>query len=138
MTPRTLRYSAGNENSPTDPWGRSELVIQPDGRTRLDHHFSRGRGTRVWTGRVDAATLAALWAALARSGFPAAPRPQLVPDATVRQLTVEAGPVPRQVILEYSQAQSLPGYGEAFGLLDQVIGQLTGGAAPRSRKVLIA
>ena len=47
MTPRALRYSVGNENSPTDPWGRSELVIQPGGRTRLDHHFSCGRGTRA-------------------------------------------------------------------------------------------
>lgn len=134
MTPRTLRYSAGNEHSPTDPWGRSELVIQPDGRARLDHHYPRERGTRVWVGRVDAAALDALWAALAQSGFPAAPRPQLVPDATVRQLTVGAGQVPEQVILEYSQAGSLPGYAEAFGILDRVIGELSGGAAPRSHK----
>ena len=134
MTPRTLRYSAGNEHSPTDPWGRSELVIQPDGRARLDHHFSRERGTRVWTGQVDAAALAALWAALARSGFPAAPRPQLVPDATVCQLTVQAGDVSEQVIIDYGLGQSLPGYGEALGLLDAVIGQLSGGTAPRSGK----
>jgi hypothetical protein len=134
MTPRTLRYSAGNEHSPTDPWGRSELVIQPDGRARLDHHFSRSRGTRVWTGRVGAGTLAALWAALVRAGFPAAPRPQLVPDATVCQLTVLAGGVPEQVTMDCGQARSLPGYGDAFGLLDQVIGQLSGGAAPRSGK----
>jgi hypothetical protein len=132
MTPRTLRYSAGNEHSPADPWGRSELVIQPDGRARLDHHFSRGRGTRVWTARVGAGTLAALWAALARAGFPAAPRPQLVPDATVCQLTVLAGEVSQQVVMDRGHAP--PGYGEAFGLLDQVIGQLSGGAAPRSGK----
>jgi hypothetical protein len=132
MTPRTLRYSAGNEHSPTDPWGRSELVIQPGGRTRLDHHFPRGGGTRVWTGRVDAATLAALWAALARSGFPAAPRPPLVPDATVCQLTMEAGDVTQQVIIGYGVARSLPGYGEVLAILSQVIAQLSGGAAPRS------
>jgi hypothetical protein len=132
MTPRTLRYSAGNEHSPTDPWGRSELVIQPDGRARLDHHFSRGRGTRVWTGRVGAAALAALWAALDGSGFPAAPRPLLVPDATVHQLTVLTGEVSQQVIIDRSQATAA--YSEAFALLDQVIGQLSGGTAPRSRK----
>ena len=130
MTPRTLRYSAGNEHSPADPWGRSELVIQPGGRARLDQHFSRGRGTRVWTGQVDAATLDALWAALDRSGFPAAPPLKLVPDATVCQLTVEAGGVTQQVIIDYGLAASLPGYGEAFGLLAAVIGELSGGAAP--------
>jgi hypothetical protein len=134
MTPRTLRYSAGNEHSPTDPWGRSELVIQPDGRARLDHHFSRRRGTRVWTGRVDATTLAALWAALDQSGFPVAPRPQLVPDATVHQLTVQTGEVPQQIILDDGQARSLPGYGGAFTLLQKVIDQLSDGDAPRSGK----
>jgi hypothetical protein len=135
MTPRTLRCSAGNEHSPTDPWGRSELVIQPDGRARLDHHFSRGRGTRVWTGRVGAAALAALWDALDRSGFPGAPRPQLVPDATVHQLTVQTGAVSQQVIVDRGQAP--PGYSEVFALLDQVTGQLSGGTAPRSGKCLL-
>lgn len=132
MTPRTLRYSAGNEHSPTDPWGRSELVIEPDGRARLDHHFSRRRGTRVWVGRVGAGTLAELWAALDQSGFPAAPRPLLVPDATVHQLTVQMGEVSQQVTVDRGQAP--PGYRAAFSLLDQVIGQLTGGPAPRSGK----
>jgi hypothetical protein len=135
MTPRALRYSAGNEHSPTDPWGRSELVIQPDGRARLDHHFSRGRGTRVWTGRVGAAALNALWAAVDQSGFPAAPRPQLVPDATVHQLTVQAGEGPSQQAI-VDRLQPPPGYGAVFDLLDQVIGQLSGGTAPRCGKPL--
>jgi hypothetical protein len=134
MTPRTLRYSAGNEHSPTDPWGRSELVIQPDGRARFDHHYSRERGTRVWVGQVDAGTLTALWDALAGAGFPAAPRPQLVPDATVCQLTATAGELSEQVAMDRGAARSLPGYSEAFAILDKVIGQLSGGAAPRSGK----
>jgi hypothetical protein len=131
MTPRTLRYSAGNEHSPTDPWGRSELVIEPGGRARLDHHFSRLRGTRVWAGQVSAATLTALWAALDRSGFPVAPRLQLVPDATVCQLTVESGGATQQAAIEDRQARSQPGYREVLLLLDGVIAQLSGGAAPR-------
>ncbi len=43
MAARTIRYRVGNEHSPTDPWGRSELVIHPDGTARLDHFFSRPR-----------------------------------------------------------------------------------------------
>lgn len=141
MTPRTFRYSAGNEHNPTDPFGRTELVIHPDGRARVDHHFPGHQGTRVWTGRVGAETLTALWAALDRAGFPSAPPLQLVPDATVRNLTVEAGPgdaqagpVAGQASFDYHRAASLPGYGDAFGLLDHVISQLSGGGAARARK----
>ncbi len=37
MTGLTIGYSVGNEHNPSDPWGRSELVIQADGSARLDH-----------------------------------------------------------------------------------------------------
>jgi hypothetical protein len=73
MASFTVRYSVGNEHDPGDPWGRSELVIQADGSARLDHHFSRGREPRAWAGRVDAAALGQLLAALDRAGFPAVP-----------------------------------------------------------------
>ena len=36
MTGRILRYSAGNEHNPTDPWGRSELTVHGDGRAELE------------------------------------------------------------------------------------------------------
>jgi hypothetical protein len=55
MAGRTVLYSVGNENNPADPWGRSELVILPGGRARLDHHFSRRRTAGAWTGQVETA-----------------------------------------------------------------------------------
>jgi len=106
----TIRYSTGNEHSPADPWGRSELAIEPGGRARLDHYFSRGRPARAWTGQVDPAALIALEAALHEAGFPAVPGPGLLPpDATVRRLAVEAGGAARQVSLGWHQAPSLAG-----------------------------
>ena len=94
MAERVLRYSAGNEHNPGDPWGRSELVIAADGSARLDHHFSRVRAAGAWTGRVDASALERLWRALDRAGFPAAPTEPFVAGATLRVLTVETGGVP--------------------------------------------
>lgn len=128
MSAGTLRYRVGNENNPGDPWGRSELVISPGGSARLDHHFSRRRETGAWTGQVDAAALDALWAALDRAGFPAVPALPLVAGATLRRLVVDADGTQREAIVDWHQAPSLPGYAEAFDLLDGVIRQLSGGA----------
>jgi uncharacterized protein YjbI with pentapeptide repeats len=131
MADRTIRYSTGNEHSPTDPWGRSELVVHAGGRARLDHFFSRGRPARAWTGQVDAAALDALGAALDEAGFPAVPGPGfLPPDSTVRRLVVEADGAARQASLGWHQTPSLPGYATVFDILDGVIRQLSGEAVP--------
>ena len=111
----TIRYSVGNEHDPGDPWGRSELVIHTDGSARLDHYFSRGRQPRAWAGHVDAAVP------------PAGPLP---PGTAPRRLTVEADGTARQAIVSWHRAPSLPGYAEAFDLLDAVIRQLSGDAVP--------
>lgn len=134
MTVAVLRYSVGNENNPGDPWGRSELVIEPDGTAHLHHHFSRVPTVSAWTGRVDGAALNELWAALERAGFPAAPTSALVPGATVRRLTVEADGNSHQAFIDWHKTPSLPGYAEAFDLLDGIIRQLSGDAVPYPTK----
>jgi len=127
----TIRYSAGNEHDPGDPWGRSELVIRADGSARLDHHFSRGREPRAWTGHVDAAALGELTAALDRAGFPAVPSaPPLPPGSALRRLTVETDGAAQQALVSWHRTPSLPGYAVAFALIDAVIRQLSGDAVP--------
>ena len=131
MTRLTIRYSVGNEHNPGDPWGRSELVIHSDGSARLDHHFSRGREPRAWAGHVDATALSELLAALDRAGFPAVPPTgPLPPGAALRRLTVEADEGARQALVSWHRTSSLPGYAEAFDLIDAVIRQLSGDAVP--------
>jgi hypothetical protein len=125
----TIRYSVGNEHNPADPWGRSELVIRADGSARLDHHFSRGGEPRAWAGHVDATALVELVAALDRAGFPAVPpAPPLPPDSALRQLTVETDGAAQRAMVSWHGAPSLPGYAEAFDLIDAVIRQLSGDA----------
>jgi hypothetical protein len=124
-----LEYTVGNEHDPGDPWGRSILVIQPDGRARLEHHFSRRRETvGAWTGRVDAAALESLWSALRQAGFPAVPSMLIPPGAAPRQLSVTADGQTRRATVGYHEAAKLPGYAEAFQLLDAVCHQVSEGA----------
>jgi hypothetical protein len=136
-----IRYSVGNEHNPGDPWGRSELAVRADGSARLHHHFSRGRGPRAWAGNIDAAVLGELTAALDRAGFPAVPpAPPLPPDSALRRLTVEGEDgTAQQALVSWHRASSLPGYAEAFGLLDAVIRQLSGDAVqyPATRRPVV-
>jgi hypothetical protein len=126
VTVRLLRYSVGNENDPGDPWGRSELVIQPDGTARLEHHFSRLRTASAWTGHIDATALEALWTALDHAWRPADPTSPPVAGATLRKLTVEVDGTSRQAVIDSHTTSSLPGYTEAFDMLDGIIRQLSG------------
>jgi hypothetical protein len=136
----TIRYRVGNENNPADPWGRSELVIHPDGSARLDHHFSMGGVPRAWSGHVDAAALDELLAALDQAGFP--PFPPAVPfppDTTLRWLAVEAAGAVRQGLINGDDPAPPPGYAAAFEIIDAVIRQLSGDAVdyPAKRGTLV-
>jgi hypothetical protein len=125
MTITLLSYSVGNEHDPGDPWGRSELVLQSDGSARLDHFFSRRGPTGAWTGRVDDAALRALWSALEQAGFPAAPTTPFTPGASPRRLIVEADGERQYATIDYHLAPKLPGYAEAFDLLDAIVRQVS-------------
>ena len=128
MTARILRYSAGNEHNPTDPWGRSELTVHGDGRAELEQHHSRRPGTSAWAGQVDRQGLSALWTALDEAGFPSPPAAAAVPpDSVIRQLTVEEDGGAETVVL----AGTVPGYAAVVGLLDGLIHRLSGGTAGR-------
>ena len=128
MTARTVRYSAGNEHSPTDPWGRSELTVHGDGRAELEQHHSRRAGTSAWAGQVDRQGLSALWVALDEAGFPSPPAAAAVPpDSVIRQLTVEEDGGAETVLL----AGAVPGYAAVVGLLDGLIYRLSEGTVGR-------
>ncbi len=82
-------------------------------------------------GHVYAAVPGELLAALGRAGFPAVPSAGPLPPGTApRRLTVEEDGAARQAVVGWHRAPSLPGYAEAFDLLDAVIRQLSGDAVP--------
>jgi hypothetical protein len=131
MTDRTIRYQVGNEHNPTNPFGRSELVIHPDGTALLNQHSRPPRAgqagpVRAWTGRIDPVAVERLLAELARANFPAVPPERsLLPDSTVRRLTIDTDGTSASAYLSWHQTSSLPGYAEAFDIIDGVIRQLS-------------
>ena len=128
MTARVLRYSAGNEHNPADPWGRSELTVHGDGRVVLEQHHSQRPGISAWAEQVDRQGLSALWAALDEAGFPSPPAAAAVPpDSVIRQLTVEQDSSAETVLL----AGTVPDYAAVVGLLDGLIYRLSGGTVGR-------
>ncbi|HTN27524.1 MAG TPA: hypothetical protein VL180_07050 [Burkholderiales bacterium] len=124
MSKRRLVYRAGNEHNPGNPFGRAELVIEADGRMRLEH-FARRREPRAWTGTIDAAALERLDAALERANFPVVAMPPLRGGAEYRQLAATGADGTREAIaVEWHAVAQMPGYREAFSILDATISQL--------------
>lgn len=118
-----ISYSVGNEHNPGNPFGRQHLVIDVDGRARLDHytvgpHFA-------WTGTARSDVIDRIFRALAESDFPALPTMNMVAGATTRSLSIGNGLAARSTFLDYHKALSLPGYAVVFPLLDSLVRQLS-------------
>jgi hypothetical protein len=120
-----IAYSVGNESNPGDPFGRSELVIEVDGRAQLDHH-TRG-GHAAWTGKVASDELERLWSALDRAGFPVVPKHPIPPGSTLRALAIGVGAERQAAYVTWDASRELAGYDIAFAILDGVIRQLSEG-----------
>jgi hypothetical protein len=122
LRPR-LTYSVGNEHNPANPFGRNELAIECDGAVRLEHHrFGQQRG---WTGSVGRAVLDRLWTALDLAEFPNIAYQRLPADSTIRVLSAESGPIRETVHVAWHAAKDLPGYDEAFMILDAIVRELS-------------
>lgn len=124
MTRERIWYSFGNEHNPGDPFGRDSLVIEVDGRVRLDHFGGKiGRGR--WTGTVVAPALDSFWSAIERSSFPEFPRLPVPAGGACYSLGVGAGYASKQSVSIYQGHASLPGYGEAFTILAAIVRQMS-------------
>lgn len=119
-----VTYSVGSENDPGDPFGRSELAIESDGTAKLDHH-KRGGATQSFSGTAPPAEIDRLFAALERAGFPNVTPHPIPGGSTMRKLAV--GGKATALPIEYYAAKKLPGYDEAFAVLEALIGTLSGG-----------
>jgi hypothetical protein len=117
-----IYYMVGSEHSPTDPFGRSDLVIEIERRARLDQYTRAG--CSAWTGTVTADALDRLWAALQEAKFPEMPRHLVPAGSAIRDLNV-GGPEGKSAYIAYHAAGSLPGYSVAFLILDSVIRQIS-------------
>jgi len=121
--PSRLEYNAGLESAPGDPFGRTELAIEHDGSARLVHrHVGR---VRSWRAKIDLATLHAAWAALERGGFPVIPRHPVPGGSALRTLIAHHGDQKQGGHIAWNEALDLPGYNEAFPILDSIVRQIS-------------
>ena len=118
-----IAYSVGSESNPGDPFGRSQLVIEADGQARLDQHTRSGH--TAWTGRVTAPALDQLWRALEEAAFPAMPDHRVPPGSALRALKIGIEPAAKSVYIAWHASGTMPGYRDAFWILDSIIRQLS-------------
>jgi hypothetical protein len=120
--PLRLEYNAGLENAPGDPFGRTELVVEANGTARLVHkHIGLAR---TWTGQVDVATLQTAWAALERGGFPEIPQ-HPVPGGSAMRTLIAHGADGAKRGGNIAWHAKLPGFIDAFPILDSIVRQLS-------------
>lgn len=123
VTRGRISYGVGNKYNPGDPWGRSSLVIEPDGSARLDQDTLGG--VFSFTGTVTAAALERFWKALDEAGFPTVAEHKTPAGSATRSLTIGDAPDAPTARIAYHATGSMPGYGVAFSLLDSVVRQIS-------------
>jgi hypothetical protein len=122
MNRDVIHYTVGSEHSPSDPFGRSSLVIQVDGSARLDQYTRAA--CSAWTGKLATSALDELWRGLEHAAFPSVPHHPVPADSAIRSLNV-GGRDGKSIHIAYHAAATLPGYRRAFHLLDTVIRQIS-------------
>ncbi len=127
LTPELrITYDIGQEFSPADPFGRTVLVIEGDGRVRLDVRGA-GRPPRAWEARVTPTALTELLDALRQARFPAGSQRVFVPDAPIARIHVARKGAEAEVQIDRYKAEELPGYRDAYAILDSLAWQVSGG-----------
>jgi hypothetical protein len=107
VTRGRIIYGVGSKHNPGDPWGHSHLVVEPDGRARLDQDTLGGMFS--WTGTVAAGALETFWAALEEAGFPAVAEHVTPAGSATRALTIGSEPDSPVAYVAYHAAGKMPG-----------------------------
>jgi hypothetical protein len=115
----TLAYTCGNEFDPANPFGRCALALHADGRLELDNRV-RGQA-RAWTATIDDHVLADLIRLLNSAGFPVVPPHQIPPGSTRSLLVRSRGQEIHAPLTGFHEARKMPGYREAYHLLDSLV-----------------
>jgi hypothetical protein len=121
-----LTYTAGNEHNPTDPFGRTILVVEATGAVQLDHH--QRTGSAAYSSQLEPAVLVRLGTALRASSFPHQPRDPIPPDSLICLLVVELDGVQQRASFAW-QAARQQGYDELLDVLDGLLRELAGSTA---------
>lgn len=119
-----IRFRAGAEFAPDDPFGQLNLVLERSGSARLEQR--RQGSTRAWAGRVEPEAFDAVIAHLQAGGFPDYRPGPITPSASFT-LTVVSDSEHSVTDSIYSKNKS---FANAVAWLNCVVRQLSADAIP--------
>jgi len=125
-----IQYDIGQEHSPTNPYGRTLLVLRGDGALRVDR-WGGHKGRGAWEARVDPAVLRQLLDALAVAHDPRTGPPVYVPDAAIARFDVTDDETRDYHSIDWYEGQRLEGYREALRIADSINHQASAGVLDR-------
>jgi hypothetical protein len=120
-----ITYESGNESSPTNPFGRNVLVLRGNGRVRVDNYRMGGQ-QRAWEAWVEESAFEQILEALRAARFPLVPPHPIPAGSRIRSLAVYRGDARTQAA-PIGWHSELPGYKDAFRILDSLVRQASGG-----------
>lgn len=122
ISPVRLIYESGNEHDGFDRLGLVVLELASHGAARVRNRQDGGLIERTWETTVEPALVEQVLASLTAGGFPAVPDHEIAAGARLREIAVErAGGTLSTPPIEWDLALGMPGYGDAFRLLDSLV-----------------
>lgn len=126
--PFRLFYQSGNEHDMGDVFGLIVLAIDDDFQLTVDQRARNRLIVNHWKGATDRAVVERLLDHLRIAGYPKVPDHRIPSGARLRSIAIESGGESSHTYpTEWKAAKNMPGYGEAYRLLDSMIVQVTAG-----------
>jgi hypothetical protein len=127
--PFRLFYQSGNEHDMRDAFGLILLEIDGGGQIAIEQRARNGMIKNHWKGATDRAVIERVLSHLGAAGYPTVPDHQIPRGARLRSIAIESGAETTHTYpTEWTAADAMPGYREAYQLLDSIIMQVTSGA----------
>lgn len=126
--PFRLTYRSGNEHNPGDRTGLVVLAITGDGAVTVKQRARGGAIRNEWTGTTDRGVIERVLEHLALAKFPLVPDHRIVAGSTLRTIEIMAGETQACPPTSWDAVETMPGYREAYRLLDSIITEVTAAA----------
>jgi hypothetical protein len=116
-------HTSGNEEDPTNPFGRVVVTILGDGEVSVTQ--SRHGERREWSGRTTRATIDAVLELLNAAFFPRVADHAIPPGSTRDIQVVSGGREYQTPPIAYHAPKTMPAYQLLFQLMDELVTAVT-------------
>ena len=127
--PFRLFYQSGNEHDVRDSFGLIVLAIDGNFGVAIDQRARNGMIENHWSGSTDRGVVERVLSHLQAAGYPTVPDHKIPRGARLRSIAIESGTDSTHTYpTEWTAVNAMPGYREAYQLLDSIVMQVTAGA----------